>query len=133
MNFKIYIIGKIREKYYKDAIKEYEKRLSSYCKIKLIECKNADIIRKKLTDTTYIIQVDKVGDELSSEELAGKIESLGVSGKSDVSFIISQEDIHHDEHLAISKMSMESGLHTTILYEQIYRAFRIINNQAYHK
>ena len=50
MNFKIFIVGKIKEKYYKDAIKEYEKRLGSYCKIKMIECKKMDIIRKKLTE-----------------------------------------------------------------------------------
>lgn len=133
MNFKIFTIGKIKEKYYKEAIKEYEKRLSSYCKIKLIECKNIDAVKKKLTDKTYIIQLNIDGDELSSEALADKIEDLGISGKSDISFVITHEEIQKNERLSISKMVMETGLYTTILYEQIYRSFRIINNQAYHK
>lgn len=70
---------------------------------------------------------------LSSEELAEKISSLGVSGTSDVSSIIGSETAPYDERLTLNQMNMEAGLKITILIEQLYRALRIINNHPYHK
>lgn len=133
MNIKIYTVGKIQSKFHKEAIQEYAKRLTRYCKIKLIQMKDLESVQKKLTDKTYVIQVSTKGENPSSEELADKIEKLGVTGKSDVSFILCSEEMENDEHLSISLMDMELGLLTSVLYEQIYRSYRIINNQSYHK
>lgn len=137
MNFKIYVIGDIKDKFYKEAIKEYDKRLSRYCKIKIIKLKNADTLKKELSTKTYVILISTAGQLLSSVELANKINELGVRGKSDVSIIYVDNgisiDIEPNEHISLSKMSMDIGLATTIIYEQIYRAYRILNNQPYHK
>lgn len=133
MNFKIYIIGKIKSKPQKDAIAEYAKRLTRYCKIKSIEVKDIDTLLKKINDKTYVIKLSTKGYNPSSEELAEKISALALGGKSDVSIVITEDEISFDEHLSLSPMEMSLGMTSTVLYEQIYRAYRIINNQAYHK
>lgn len=133
MNFKIYIIGKITNKAHKKAIAEYQKRLSRYCKIKLIEVKDKDSLMKKISNTTYVILINTNGKQLSSEELAEKINTLGVTGKSDISIIYSEDEMEFDEHLSISNMTMSIGITSTILYEQIYRGYRILRNEPYHK
>lgn len=132
MNFKIYITGDKIEKFFIDAISEYEKRLSRYCKIELIQFKDVSQLLKKLPEKMYKILISINGKCISSEELANKINSLGLSGISDIAIIVGVE-IPHNESLAISPMEMDLGLQTTILFEQIYRSYRIINNQAYHK
>ena len=132
MNFKIYVIGNKIDKFFVDAIKEYEKRLGRYCKIELLQLKSEELLLKKLSDKSYKILVSIDKKSISSEELASKISSLGLSGTSDISIIIGA-DIAHDDTLTISPMSMDLGLTTTIVFEQIYRSYRIINNQAYHK
>lgn len=133
MNFKIYIIGKIQDKFQKEAVAEYAKRLTRYCKIKLIPVKDLETLQKKISDKTYVIKLSTEGYNPSSEELAEKINGLGISGKSDISIVVIDEEIEFDEHLSLSPMSMSLGMTTTVLYEQIYRAYRIINDHAYHK
>ncbi|WP_019120878.1 23S rRNA (pseudouridine(1915)-N(3))-methyltransferase RlmH [Brevibacillus massiliensis] len=133
MNFKIYVIGDKIEKFYLEGIKEYEKRLSRSCKIQLHHFKNLESLSKKLSDKTYKIVISSKGNTISSEELADKINLLGVTGKSDVSLLIGADSIPHDEVLSISPMEMDLGLKTTIIFEQIYRAYRILNNEPYHK
>lgn len=133
MNFKIYLLSDKIAKFYKDAIKEYEKRLGRYCKIQLIEVKNQDALSKSLSPNSYKIWITTKGEGISSEELAAKINKYAISGNSDMAIIIGCDPIQFDEHLAISSMDMESGLLVTILFEQIYRAYRILNNQPYHK
>lgn len=132
MKINIYTVGKF-DKFYDSAIKEYEKRLSKYCKISLSKFKNSEALIKKLPADSYKILFDESGTNISSEELAEKLESLALSGKSTLTVILGQHETDFDEHLSISKMSMDEGLSTTIMFEQIYRAYRIIHGHAYHK
>ncbi|MFC6334257.1 23S rRNA (pseudouridine(1915)-N(3))-methyltransferase RlmH [Paenibacillus septentrionalis] len=133
MKITIYTISEKIEKFYLEAIKEYEKRLGRYCTIKLIDLKKKDQLEKKLNNSSYKIILAKTQPSVSSEELAAKINDLGVSGTSDVSIIISSELNQYDEMITLSQMEMDTGLETTILVEQLYRAFRIIHNHPYHK
>ena len=133
MNIKVYAIGTIKDKNQLAAIKEYDKRLGRYCKIEMILVKNKDSLLKKLSNKSYVIKVSTVGELFTSEDLAEKVKTLGVSGTSDMAFVYSEEDFEWDEHLALSKMDMSLGMVMTILFEQIYRGYRIIHNQAYHK
>lgn len=133
MNFKVYIIGEKIHKFYREAIKEYEKRLSRYCKISLIYIKNENQLDKKAFGKAYNIGIGDNGCIISSEELSSKINNFAINGISDISIIIGAECTEYNEVLTISPMEMDLGLKCTIIYEQIYRAYRIINNQAYHK
>jgi 23S rRNA (pseudouridine1915-N3)-methyltransferase len=133
MNIKIYVAGEKIEKTFLEGIKEYEKRLSRYCKIKLQHFKNEEQLLRKLSDKTYKILVSVKGRTVTSEELAEKINQLGITGKSDVTIIIGADNLSHDEVLAISPMEMDLGIKTLIMFEQIYRSYRILNNEPYHK
>lgn len=133
MNFIIYLVDNRIDKFYREAIREYEKRLSRYCKIQLVCIKNGEQLAAKLSGRLYKIAISTAGSLNSSEKLAEKINILGVSGNSDIAIIIGAEHIPCDEILAISPMEMEPGLQATIIFEQIYRAYRILNNQPYHK
>lgn len=133
MNINVFIDDKITEKHYKEAIAEYEKRLTKYCKVKLIQAKNIAEISKKIKAGSYSILFNPSGSLISSEELASKIDTLGISGTSDINIIYSEENLETEEHLSISNMTFGLGLTTVVLFEQIYRAYRIINNHAYHK
>lgn len=133
MNFKVYLLGDKIPKFYKEAIAEYDKRLSRYCKIQLIQAKSEEALLKLIPVSSYKLLISPKGDSVSSEELAVKINKYAISGNSDMAIIIGAESIVFDEHLRVSTMEMESGLLVTILFEQIYRAYRILNNQAYHK
>jgi 23S rRNA (pseudouridine1915-N3)-methyltransferase len=132
MNFKIYVTDTKLEKFYLEAVKEYEKRLSRYCKIQLLQIKNKELLLKELPIKSYKILLSNNGKHISSEELATKVNTLGLSGISDIAIILGTE-IPHDEALAIGLMDMDIGLQATIIFEQLYRSYRIINNQAYHK
>jgi 23S rRNA (pseudouridine1915-N3)-methyltransferase len=132
MNFKIYVTETKIEKFYLEAVKEYEKRLSRYCKIQLLQMKNKELLLKELPNKSYKIFLSNNGKHISSEELAAKVNTLGLSGISDVAISLGAE-IPHDEVLAIGSMDMDIGLQAAIIFEQLYRSYRIINNQAYHK
>lgn len=133
MNFKIYIVRKKINGFYQEAIKEYEKRLSRYCKINYSYVKNEEQLEKKLSNKTYIINISPSGKKMSSEELSQKINHWAISGISDITIIILSAKIPSQEHLSISSMEIDPGLMATIIFEQIYRGYRILNNQAYHK
>jgi 23S rRNA (pseudouridine1915-N3)-methyltransferase len=133
MNFKIYTVSNKIDKFYIEAIKEYKKRLSRYCKIELIQVKNEEQILKKISDKYYKISIGVTGQNISSEELADKINTFCISGNSDIALIIGAEKITYDEAISISSMKMDLGLMTTVIFEQLYRAYRILNNQPYHK
>jgi 23S rRNA (pseudouridine1915-N3)-methyltransferase len=152
-------VGKLKEKYLSLGVDEYAKRLSRYCALDIVELQDEktpdqaslameDIIRKKegerilkaLKEDSYAIALAIEGSMLASEELALKIESLGVSGQSHISFIIggslglSSEVLKRaDYKLSFSKMTFPHQLMRMILLEQIYRSYRIMNNQPYHK
>ncbi len=109
MNFKIYLLGDKIAKFYKEAIKEYEKRLGRYCKIQLIEVKNQDALSKSLSLNSYKIWITTKGEGISSEELAAKINKYAISGHSDMAIIIGSKPTQFDEHLAISSMIWSPG------------------------
>lgn len=130
MKIRIINTEKIKDKYVKDAIQEYTKRLSTYCKIEYVEAKNPT---KEISDKSYVIKINKDGEQLSSEQLAEKIEQLGVSGNSQITIYLGANNIEVDYILSISKMDIDINILLIIIYEQIYRAYRIINNAPYHK
>lgn len=148
---KIITVGKLKEKYFRDASEEYLKRLSKYSKIELIEVpdedydvkktlsKERDNILKYVSDKDYIITMEIEGKELSSIELSKKINDTLVQN-SDITFIIGgsyglHEDIKKISNysLSFSKMTFPHQLFRIMLLEQIYRSYKIINNETYHK
>jgi 23S rRNA (pseudouridine1915-N3)-methyltransferase len=133
MNFRIFLVGGKIEKFYNDAMGEYGKRLGRYCKIDFVHVKNPSQLSKKLTDKFYRIAVSTKGQPVSSEGLAEKVKTLALTGRPDVAFIIGAEDFPHDEIIAIGPMDMGPGLMAVIMFEQTYRAFRILNGEPYHK
>lgn len=159
MKITLITVGKIKEKFYRDAIDEYAKRLSRYCKLDIIEVADEktpdhssevenEKIRKKegerilthVRDNTYVIVLAIEGKMLDSVELSEKIQQLGVSGVGDITLIIGgslglSEEVYHraDFKLSFSKMTFPHQLMRVILLEQIYRSFRIANNEPYHK
>lgn len=159
MKITIITVGKIKEKYLKDAIDEYSKRLSKYCKLEIIEVadektpdnasavvedsirsKEAERIVKYIKDDAYLITLEINGKQLTSEELADKVDKLGVQGVSHIIFVIGGsiglgEAVlqKSDFALSFSKMTFPHQLMRVILLEQIYRSYRIINGEPYHK
>ena len=149
---KIICVGKIKEKFFKEAIKEYEKRLSKYTKLKIIEVEdyninNEEIIRQKekqeilkyIDQKDYIITLEIEGNELSSLELSKKIEQLTINNPN-ITFIIGGSYGLDNEikqlsnyKLSFSKLTFPHQLFRVILLEQIYRSYKIINNESYHK
>lgn len=159
MKITIISVGKIKEKYYREAIKEYEKRLSRYCKLEIIEvedektpdkasdaledqikAKEAERIIKHIKDDAYLITLEIAGEMHNSEELSQRIEKLGTQGVSHIQFVIGGSlGLHNsvcgkaDLALSFSKMTFPHQLMRVILLEQIYRSYRIINGEPYHK
>lgn len=159
MKITVITVGKIKEKYLKEAIAEYSKRLSKYCKLEIIEVadektpdnasevmeesirsKEAERILKYVKDDAYVITLEINGKQLASEELAEKIEKLGVQGTSHIIFVIGgsiglgQEVLRESDFaLSFSKMTFPHQLMRVILLEQVYRSYRIINGEPYHK
>lgn len=159
MKITIITVGKLKEKYLKDAIAEYSKRLSKYCKLEIIEvadektpehvsevveeairAKEAERILKYVKEDAYVITLEIGGKQLSSEEFAEKLEKLGVQGTSHIIFIIGGsiglgKDVlaKSDYALSFSKMTFPHQLMRVILLEQIYRCYRINANEPYHK
>lgn len=159
MNITIISVGKIKEKYLKSAINEYSKRLNRYCKLKLIEVsdekapenlsqtemenikdKEGEGILKNVKEGTYVIALDIKGKMISSEELAKKLDTLGIQGKSNIVFIIggslglSKNVLNRaDFKLSFSPMTFPHQLMKVILLEQVYRGFRINRGEPYHK
>ena len=147
---KIICVGKIKEKYLTDAIKEYLKRLSKYTKIEIIEVadeanpekalsKEAEKIKKYIKDNDYVITLEIGKEELSSEALAQKIEKTLIT-HSNIDFIIGGSygldntiKDRSDYALSFSNLTFPHQLFRVILLEQIYRSFKIINNETYHK
>ncbi|SIT87114.1 23S rRNA (pseudouridine(1915)-N(3))-methyltransferase RlmH [Edaphobacillus lindanitolerans] len=159
MSITIITVGKLKEKYLKSGIEEYEKRLRSYSKIELIEVadekapeqlseaememvkkKEADRILSKLPPDAHVIALAINGKQKSSEELADTLNRLMTYGKSKIAFVIGgslglHEDVlrRSDEQLSFSRMTFPHQLMKLILIEQIYRAFKIMKNEPYHK
>ena len=159
MKITVITVGKIKEKYLKDAIAEYSKRLSRYCKLEILEVadektpdgaseiveenireKEGERILKLIKEDAYVITLEISGKMLTSEELADRIETLGIQGKSQLVFVIGgsiglgREVLRRSDYaLSFSKMTFPHQLMRVILLEQIYRSYRIINGEPYHK
>ena len=159
MNITIITVGKLKEKYLKQGIEEYLKRLTAYAKVDIIELpdekapetlsdvemlqikdKEGERILSKINPDAHVIALAIEGKMKTSEELAETIDKLGTYGKSKITFIIggslglSQEVMKRaDEALSFSKMTFPHQLMRLILVEQIYRAYRIIRGEPYHK
>ena len=159
MNITILAVGKIKESFYRDAISEFSKRLSRYCKLTIVEVpdektpdaakeaiceqikkKEADRILKFLDDKAYVCTLEIKGKRLTSEGFADFISQRQVGGDSHIQFVIGgslglHESIckRSDMALSFSDMTFPHQLMRVILLEQIYRAFRIISGEPYHK
>ena len=159
MKISVIAVGKIKEKYLKDAVTEYSKRLSRYCKLEIIEAadektpdhasvavedairaKEGERLLKHIRDDMYVITLEIGGKMLTSEEFAEKIETLGVQGKSSIAFVIGGsiglgEEVlkRSDFALSFSKMTFPHQLMRVVLLEQVYRGYRIMNGEPYHK
>lgn len=159
MNITIVCIGKLKERYWTEAVQEYSKRLSKYCTLAINELKEDKApdnpsaaeemavkeaegknILKQIKKDSFVIVLEIKGKELTSEALSEKIEALGIAGKSDLVFVIggslglSEEVLDRaDFRLSFSKMTFPHQMMRVILLEQIYRSFKIIRNETYHK
>ncbi|MEK3857508.1 23S rRNA (pseudouridine(1915)-N(3))-methyltransferase RlmH [Cytobacillus sp. FSL H8-0458] len=159
MNISIITVGKLKEKYLKQGIDEYLKRLSAYAKMDIIEVpdekapeelsetemvqvkqKEGERILAKIHPDAHVIALAIEGKMKSSEELADTLDKLATYGKSKIAFVIggslglSQEVLQRaDEKLSFSKMTFPHQLMKLILLEQVYRAFRINRGEPYHK
>lgn len=159
MKITIVCVGKIKEKFYRDALAEYAKRLSRYCSLTITEVadektkeqasetecaiikdREGERILKSIRDDGYVIALAIDGKNLDSVELSEKIDKLGLSGKSNVYFVIGgslglSDAVmkRADYKLSFSRMTFPHQLMRVILLEQIYRSYRIINHEPYHK
>ena len=149
---KIICVGRIKEKFYVDAIEEYKKRLSKYTNLEIIELedekttdkevairKESERIEKYISQKDYVISLAIDGKELSSTELASKMDNIFIS-YSNITFIIGgslglSKEIKDKSNmlLSFSKMTFPHQLFRVILLEQIYRSYKINNNEEYHK
>lgn len=149
---KIIAVGSLKEKYLKEAVEEYIKRIKKYNNIEIIEIKDEGLveekkaielegekIKKHLTNKEYIITLEIEGKQMSSLEFANRLERIQIEN-SNIVFIIGgsyglSKDILEKSnlHLSFSKMTFPHQLFRVILLEQIYRSFKVINNERYHK
>jgi 23S rRNA (pseudouridine1915-N3)-methyltransferase len=159
MKLTVISVGKIKEKYLRDAINEYSKRLSSYCNLIHIEVSDEKAPEKlsdkeelqikeregqkilgKIRDTQYVYVLDVAGKQRTSEEFSAELEKLPIYGDSDIVFVIggslglSEEVItRSNAQISFSKMTFPHQLMKVILLEQVYRGFRIMKGEPYHK
>ena len=149
---KIICVGKIKEKFYREAVLEFQKRLSKYTKLEIIELndittnqieenkkREAINIKKYINERDYIITLEIEGHQLSSEELAQKIDSI-YQTNSTITFIIGgsyglDDSIKKQSNysLSFSKLTFPHQLFRIILLEQIYRSYKILHHESYHK
>lgn len=159
MRISILCVGKIKEKFFTEAIAEYTKRLSRYCTLEILQVMDektpencSEVVQKQIKakegerllhlirDDAHVIALAIEGRQLSSEQLADKIDRLGISGSSHIQFVIGgslglDERVlkRADERISFSAMTFPHQLMRVILLEQIYRSYRIIRGEPYHK
>lgn len=159
MKITVLCVGRIKEKYYTDAVKEYAKRLGRYCKLEILEVmdekipdgagkaleeavkqKEGEKLLSSLREGAYVIALELEGKKLDSMAFSERLEKLGVHGVSHIVFIIGgslglSEEVKKraDEAISFSDMTFPHQLMRVILLEQIYRGYRIINREPYHK
>lgn len=159
MKITLITVGKIKESFYREAVSEYRKRLSRYCSLEIREAedertpdgmsdtekeqilkKEAERIAKFLPESAYLVTLEIEGKSYTSEAFAQEIEALGVRGQSHIAFVIGGSlGLHNtikkraDLAVSFSEMTFPHQLMRVVLLEQLYRAFRIINGEPYHK
>lgn len=159
MKITVITVGKLKEKFFREAVSEYEKRLGRYCRLEIRETadektpdgasetereqilqKEGARIAKFLPDCAYVVTLEIEGRKFTSEAFAGEIERLGVNGVGHIVFVIGGSlGLHNtikkraDLSVSFSDMTFPHQLMRVVLLEQIYRAFRIINGEPYHK
>ena len=159
MKINLIVVGKVKEKYLRDAIQEYAKRLSAYCDLSIIEVADektpehapetveariketeGERILAKISDRSYVVALAIEGDMLSSEQLAERVQELMLRGRSDISFIIGgslglspQVVARANFKLSFSPMTFPHQLARVMLLEQTYRAMKIAAGERYHK
>lgn len=159
MKVKIICVGKLKEKYLVAGVNEYIKRLKGHCKVEMYEVADESIpdncsfaneiiiknkegrkILDKIKQDDYVILLDVAGNEIDSIELSKQMESCMIKGKSTIDFVIGGSLGHGSEileranyRLSFSKMTLPHQLMRLVLVEQIYRAFKIMKNENYHK
>lgn len=154
IKFRLVTVGTLKEKFLKDAINEYLKRLSRFAKVEIVELEESKIqskseeqikkeegerILKRIKESDYLILLDLKGEMLSSEEFSTKLKNLIDKGVSPLTFVIGgtlglSEEVRKRANvsISISRMTFTHQMCRVILLEQIYRAFKIINNEEYH-
>lgn len=159
MRIRIVCIGKLKERYWSEAVEEYSKRLSRYCELEIVQLKEARLpdkasladeqnvifeegqsILKNIKEGSQVITLEIKGKELSSEGLSAYLGELQLEGKSDLTFVIGgslglseQVSARADFKLSFSRMTFPHQMMRVILLEQIYRTFKILRNETYHK
>ena len=159
MNITFYTVGKIKENFYRQAIEEYTKRLGRYCRLRIVEVadektpdhaspaveaqirqKEGERLLKQIKDGTYLVALAIEGKKMDSIAFAEKIQQLGLHGTSETGFVIGgslglSDSVlsRADMKLSFSDLTFPHQLMRVILLEQIYRAYRIISNEPYHK
>ena len=159
MKISLVVVGKIKEKFYRDAVEEYRKRLGRYCTVEIVEVadektpdgagaaleaqikeREGQRILQAIREDAYVIALAIQGRQRSSEQLAAHLDELAIRGKSHLCFVIGgslglSDSVlaRADEHLSFSRMTFPHQLMRVILLEQIYRSFRIIRGEPYHK
>lgn len=159
MKITLLTVGKIKEKFYRQAIEEFQKRLKRYCKLELIEAadektpdcpsarqleqilqKEGERLNKYIRAQDYVVALVIEGQQLNSQQLSEKIQTLGLNGTSSITFVIggslglsNELKKRADYCLSFSKMTFPHQLMRVILLEQIYRSFRIAEGAPYHK
>ena len=159
MKITVIAVGKVKEKFFREAVAEYEKRLGRYCKLEIREAadertpdgvsetrreqlllREGERILRFLPEDAYVVTLEIEGRKFTSETFAGEIERLGVSGVGHIVFVIGGSlGLHNtikrraDLSVSFSDMTFPHQMMRVVLLEQIYRAFRIINGEPYHK
>lgn len=159
MKITILCVGKIKENFYRDAVEEYRKRLSRYCRTEIIEVEDektpdkagpaleeqiknreGERLLAKLREDAYVITLEIAGEKMDSEAFASLLEKTAVSGKSHIQFVIGGSlglskavSDRANRKISFSDLTFPHQLMRVILCEQIYRCYRIINGEPYHK
>lgn len=158
MKIKIIAVGKLKEKYWTQAVEEYSKRIGGYCDLEIVEVKESKLrgsgqaleervkseegqdIISKINPAAFVVTLEIKGKSFSSEELAEKINALALEGKGEIDFIIGgslglspEVSKEADLKLSFSQMTFPHQMMRVILLEQIYRSFKIIKGETYHK
>lgn len=149
MNIRVLCVGKLKEKYWRDALGEYSRRLSAYCNFSFEEVRESraddpneegEALLKRIKEDEFVVALQIEGTAMTSEELATYIDGLAVGGKSKITFIIGGSNGlstevagRADKELSFGQMTFPHQMMRVILAEQIYRSFKIIKGEKYHK